>query len=180
VLLGLDAGLRLHEIQTLRWSDIVIPKIGTGYLSIRAAIAKTDRGRRVPLSEALTTALRAWSARTRIGMDPEPNALVLEDCRGREAPTDRTISRWITAATMQATGEEFNPHSLRHTFATRLLKVADIRTVQELLGHRALSSTQVYTHVSQDDLRDAIRNREQAPRSAHNGQEQAHARQEAR
>ena len=52
---------------------------------------------------------------------------------------------------------------LRHTFATRLLKVTDLRSVQELLGHRRLTTTQIYTHPNTDDLRRAVTELDPAP-----------------
>ena len=56
-------------------------------------------------------------------------------------------------ATLQVLGRSYSPHALRHTFATRLMRKSDIRTVQEALVHSSLSSTQIYTHPGKDGMR---------------------------
>jgi site-specific recombinase XerD len=104
---------------------------------------KGGKQRVVPLSEPAVAALRAWLAHR-----PEPAVLFVNGRGHRLTPRDvrRVLDRRAVSPT--------HPHALRHTFATHLLDGgADLRVVQELLGHADLSTTQRYTHVSRERLR---------------------------
>jgi len=70
--------------------------------------------------------------------------------------TTRQIENIVLAASMKSLGRPLNPHMLRHTFASKLLRVTNIRTVQILLGHSCITSTQIYTHPNEDDKKKAI------------------------
>ncbi|MGZ4032004.1 MAG: tyrosine-type recombinase/integrase, partial [Tumebacillaceae bacterium] len=80
------------------------------------------------------------------------NAVFLNHLGGRL--TDRSVRRIVDKYVVQVAGmQKISPHSLRHTFATHLLDHgADLRVVQELLGHTSLSSTQIYTHTTREHL----------------------------
>jgi integrase/recombinase XerC len=112
---------------------------------------KGDKQRWVPLSAPSVSALQAWVARGRSHLlveDSPPDALFLNR-RGRRL-TPRDVRRILDKRSPAPT----NPHALRHTFATHLLDGgADLRVVQELLGHADLATTQLYTHVSKQRLR---------------------------
>lgn len=78
-----------------------------------------------------------------------------EGCALHQRSVQRMLRKYVEQAGL---GTKVTPHTLRHTFATRLLEGgADLRVVQELLGHASLSSTQIYTHVSQEHLREVYR-----------------------
>ncbi len=139
------SGLRVSEacgltIDAVQLSDRVITVWGKG-----------AKQRRVPLSIPATDALRDYLQRGRnfFVESASPGEVVFLNRRGHGL-TARDARRIIDQRSIAPT----HPHALRHTFATHLLDGgADVRVVQELLGHSDLSTTQLYTHVSKERLR---------------------------
>ncbi|HUQ38917.1 MAG TPA: tyrosine-type recombinase/integrase [Acidimicrobiales bacterium] len=138
------SGLRVAELCGLDLGDIELDRrtvLVTG---------KGSRQRQVPVSEPAADAVLAWVDRGRAAMvrvDSPADALFVNRLGRRLGPRDvrRILDRRAVSPT--------HPHALRHSFATHLLDGgADLRVVQELLGHASLSTTQVYTHVSKDRL----------------------------
>jgi integrase/recombinase XerC len=146
------SGLRVGELCALDLEDV----------DLRAmAVRVTGKGRkerRVPISRPAAAALRAYLSGARSELlaakevVPEPHALFINARSGRLSP--RSV-RAILARYLKAEGRSpVGPHALRHSFATHLLdNGADLRAVQELLGHESLATTQIYTHVSTERLR---------------------------
>jgi site-specific recombinase XerD len=122
-------------------------------LDLRGGVAvvwgKGSKERRVPISEPAVTALRAWIA-IRLDVVPaDAGSMVFANERGKRL-TPRDVRRIVDRRSPTPT----HPHALRHSFATHLLDGgADLRVVQELLGHRDVATTQRYTHVSKERLR---------------------------
>lgn len=154
--LMLDAGLRVGEVVGLWVTDVCFQNKPVTTLTIRAAISKAKKVRHVPVTQRLKAALSRFNQEPYLIPDlPDIQRLIANRPQGHGLTT-RTLERIITDAGVAALGYPVNPHMLRHTYATKLLRVTDIRTVQELLGHKNLSSTQIYTHVNDDDKRNAI------------------------
>ena len=143
------SGLRVSELCGLRHEDLDLDKT-----EVRVW-GKGSKQRLVPLSDPAAAALRAWLADHRnsfVTADTPATAVFLNQ-RGR-AMTPRDVRRVIDRRSVVPT----HPHALRHTFATHLLDGgADLRAVQELLGHADIASTQIYTHVSRERLREVHR-----------------------
>ncbi|MDE0161330.1 MAG: tyrosine recombinase [Acidimicrobiaceae bacterium] len=143
------SGLRVSEMCGLRHEDLDLAQA-----QVRVW-GKGAKQRLVPLSEPAVEALRDWLQRHRGSFvtGETPAEVVFLNQRGR-AMTPRDARRVIDRRSVAPT----HPHALRHTFATHLLDGgADLRTVQELLGHADIASTQIYTHVSRERLREVHR-----------------------
>jgi site-specific recombinase XerD len=142
------SGLRVGELCGLRPDDLDLAE------AVVRVWGKGGKQRRVPLSDPAVEAVRAWVADGRqalVGPDSPTDAVFLNRAGHRLTPRDvrRLIDRRAAAPT--------HPHALRHTFATHLLDGgADLRAVQELLGHGDLATTQHYTHVSKERLRSVL------------------------
>ncbi|HYM81908.1 MAG TPA: tyrosine recombinase XerC [Candidatus Limnocylindria bacterium] len=144
-----SAGLRLSELVGLNRGDV---DSKSGLLRVRG---KGRRERVVPAGQLALGALARYLAgdgRT-VGRGDEP---VFAGARGGRL-SGRTVQRVVQRRLGEvARGLGVTPHALRHSFATHLLdRGADLRAIQELLGHRSLTTTQIYTHVSQSRLRKA-------------------------
>ena len=110
-------------------------------------LGKGSKERIVPFGEPAATALRAYLV-ARLNARPRSQALFVNARGGRL--TDRWVRHIVTQRVKQvASTRRLSPHALRHSFATHLLeRGADLRSIQELLGHASLSTTQRYTHVN--------------------------------
>jgi site-specific recombinase XerD len=112
---------------------------------------KGRKQRQLPMSEPSVDAVRDWlgHGRAALARPDSPSVALFLNRRGR-ALTPRDVRRILD----RRAAVPSHPHALRHTFATHLLDGgADLRAVQELLGHADLATTQVYTHVSKERLR---------------------------
>lgn len=159
-------GIRVSECQDLRLHDI---DFSIGTLLVRG---KGRKERYVPFGRFAEIALKTYLNEGRVKLLEKAKTTtenVFLNARGT-ALTTRGI-RLILDKMVDKAALTINlhPHKLRHTFATHLLNEgADLRTVQELLGHESLSSTQIYTHVTKDHLRDVYM--KSHPRAKDNGE----------
>jgi len=146
-------GMRVSELTGLTLGSL---DLAQGQL---VAFGKGSKERLLPLHRTAVERLRAYlrDARPGLAKPDSPDAVFLST-RGR-ALSPEAVRRIITRR-LNAVGSvtSVSPHALRHTFATHLVDAgADLRTVQELLGHIALSTTQIYTHVGMKRLQDVHR-----------------------
>jgi integrase/recombinase XerC len=120
-------------------------------------IGKAGKQRVVPLGIPAIKALSIYLTNARAELlNQLSDSAVFLGLRGKRI--DQRTVRQVVYDAMQAVGVSMGPHGLRHTAATHLLEGgADLRTVQEILGHASLSTTQIYTHVSPERLQSAFK-----------------------
>jgi len=147
--LGYGAGLRVSELCTLTLSDLFL-----GEQLVRV-FGKGSKERLVPLGRQSLGTISIYLGQVRPSLDRGASKnCVLLNARG--GPLSRMGAWQIVRKAVDAAGitKGVSPHTLRHSFATHLLEGgADLRAVQEMLGHADLSTTQIYTHVDRDYLR---------------------------
>jgi integrase/recombinase XerD len=147
--------LRVSEIISAKLEDL---KLEAGYMLVRG---KGDKERVVPLGKSAQDALTEYLLQSRpvltagkqTGTPTARNSPLLFIARGGRRLTRQRIWQMVRAASV-ASGRAASPHMLRHSCATHMVENgADLRTVQTILGHSDISTTQVYTHLALDRLR---------------------------
>jgi integrase/recombinase XerC len=149
-----SAGLRVGELVGLDLGDVDFKG-----LTLLVRLGKGAKDRRISFGEPAALALREWLAARPAFVGPKSpgEALFLGRRGGRlnDREVRRVMNKRLNGAGLSV---QYSPHSLRHSFATHLLSAgADLKAIQEMLGHSSLATTQRYTHLDLDGLRKAYR-----------------------
>jgi len=146
------AGLRISELCTLRVEQLDLDR------RLARVFGKGRKEREVPLGRPAVAALQAYWAAANHGRNPSDRVFWAQEPGGASLSPraiQRSLKVYLAAARLDPA---LSPHKIRHSFATHLLnRGADLRSVQELLGHAQLATTQVYTHVSLERLQRVYR-----------------------
>jgi integrase/recombinase XerD len=139
--------LRVSEMVNAKLEDL---KLDTGYMLVRG---KGEKERIVPLGKSAQDALTAYLDEPRATLAAGKDSPYLFLARGAHRMTRQRVWQMVKAAS-SASGRSASPHMLRHSCATHMVENgADLRTVQTILGHADISTTQVYTHLALDRLK---------------------------
>jgi len=146
----LNCGLRLSELVGINLNNIK----GTAL----TVIGKGDKERSIPLNNACIKALEAYMEVRPANALKDKNALFISERRQRisKESVQKIVKKYIKAAGLDP--ERYSTHKLRHTAATLMYKYGnvDIRSLQELLGHESIATTQIYTHLDSKQLKNAV------------------------
>ncbi|MDY0316567.1 MAG: site-specific tyrosine recombinase XerD [Acholeplasmatales bacterium] len=144
------SGLRVSELLNLKISDI---HLTASYVKI---IGKGSKERQVPLGQMSVIALREYLTKGRPQLIKIENNFLFLNQYGNKLSRQGFFKLLKKIAKDSNITKEVSPHTLRHSFATHLLEAGiDLRTLQELLGHEDISTTQIYTHISQKHLKES-------------------------
>lgn len=155
IFLFLNCGLRVSELVGINLSDLRFEE-GDPYLKIRG---KGDKERQVYLSQPCIDAIEAYLLIREKTYAPDKNhEIALFLSRKHKRISVDAVQSMVRSAMLKANLQPLSPHKLRHTAATLMYaNGVDVRTLQELLGHENLSTTEIYTHVNSGDLAMAAR-----------------------
>ena len=143
-------GLRVSEIVNVKLEDL---KLEMGHVLVRG---KGDKERIVPMGRAAQDEIRAYMGNGREALLNGKVSAMLFVRRGGGRLTRQRVWQMVKAAS--ASGRHASPHMLRHSCATHMVENgADLRTVQTILGHADISTSQIYTHVALDRLKTVYR-----------------------
>lgn len=166
VMLFFSTGLRLAELCALDRSDLPIERLGADQLLQIIIRGKGDKDRPVFLQQGAQLAVREYLATREDDYSPlfiryRPGKTAEDDAEDKEKRlSPRMVRKIITQHARRAGVGHLAPHALRHGFAVDLLRNdVNLRVIQELLGHSSLSTTQIYTHLVNRALADAVRHR---------------------
>jgi integrase len=139
-------GLRRGELTNLRWQDV---NLGRQQIHIPARNAKSKRSRTIPLNDSAMEIVIAQSD------THHPNAFVFPNSRGGRMGN---LHHFFRKAVLAAGLEDVSLHTLRHTFASRIVMAnGSLVEARELLGHRDLTTTLIYAHLTDEHLRAAVK-----------------------
>lgn len=149
-----SCGLRVSELVSLRLTDLFFTD---GFIRV---IGKGDKERLVPIgTKAITDINMYLSQRNSIDarIDSESRNIVFLNRWGRKLTREMVFTIIKKYAALAGINKNISPHTLRHSFATHLIEGgADLRAVQEMLGHESIQTTEIYTHLDNQYLRETI------------------------
>ncbi len=155
--LCLSTGLRNSELLSLRTENISPYGIITNILELPAEIAKGHRPRSIPLKAEVKTDLEAFYIWKEHNNEPVLTGdFLFVSSRAHNKLSPRDFQRIVRDISARAIGRCITPHTLRHTFATRLLRLSNLKIVQDVLGHKNIQTTQIYVHPSIDEVSEAV------------------------
>ena len=148
-------GLRVSEVIDLKISDLHFRE------EIISVTGKGDKQRLIPIGDSAVKQINTYKDQVRIHLTPEKKSedILFLNRNGRKM--SRQMVFLIVKKQVEKAGikKNISPHTFRHSFATHLVQNgADLRAVQDLLGHASITTTEIYTHLDSDDLRKAILN----------------------
>jgi integrase len=154
--LMLHTGIRVGETVKLAWCDLIYGVNPKTALELTASMTKRHRARVIPINRELAERIDAIWHGVALNRNFALANYAIASWPNHPAVTTRSIERNFQSAGRRAGDVRFTPHILRHTFATRLLRVSNLAVVQQALGHQRISTTAIYTHPSQNDMKEAI------------------------
>jgi integrase/recombinase XerD len=144
-----SCGLRVTELISLKLSDLYFEE---GFINV---IGKGDKQRFVPISEHTQKYIDIYrnEIRTHIDVKPEHVDILFLNRRGRQLTRAMIFTIIKDLAVKAGIKKSISPHTFRHSFATHLLQNgADLRSIQQMLGHESITTTEIYMHVDRSDL----------------------------
>ena len=149
-----SSGLRVSELVALKTNDIIWEE------SLISVIGKGDKQRIVPVGSAALKQMRLYAdhVRNHQVIDPQYRGIFFLNQRGRRLSRVYVFTLIKKLAKAAQVNKEVSPHTLRHSFATSLVEAgADLRAVQQMLGHKSITTTEIYTHLDRTYLKDVIK-----------------------
>ncbi len=148
-----SCGLRVSELVNLRFEDLHFDK---GFVRV---IGKGNKERLVPMSPSVEEEITHYRTHSRLDVPVQPGNEKIVFLNRRGARLTRVMIFTIIKRTAERAGitKSVSPHTFRHSFATHLLEGgANLRAIQEMLGHESITTTEIYTHLDERFLREAI------------------------
>ncbi len=148
-----SCGLRVSELINLKFSDLFFEE---GFIRV---IGKGNKERLVPVSPSVEKEIGIYSKNIRNHMKIQPGNenIIFLNRRGAQLTRVMIFTIIKNLAEIAGINKSISPHTFRHSFATHLLEGgANLRAIQEMLGHESITTTEIYTHLDQRFLRDAI------------------------
>lgn len=148
-----SSGLRVTEAINLKISSLYLD---VGFIRV---IGKGDKERLVPIGSDAIKYIKLYKETIRVHQAPAKDCEDILFLNNRGKALSRVMIFYIIKDLIQKTGiqKTISPHSFRHSFATHLVEGgADLRAVQEMLGHESITTTEIYTHINREYLRDTL------------------------
>jgi len=148
-----SSGLRVSEVIGLRWSNVFLEE---GFLKV---VGKGDKERLVPIGKDAVKYIKDYyfDVRSLVPIKPEFKDTLYLNRRGRQLTRQMIFLIVKESARIADIKKNISPHTFRHSFATHLIEGgADLRAIQEMLGHESITTTEIYTHLDKEYLKQTI------------------------